>query len=624
MRVSLIFPPQWTAAQPHLGMATLNGELRRAGHEVRLHDLNLAVVEQILSSSSVALSLRRALSAAQLLPLELALRQNTELGGVDGAAEKLGVIERWLAAGSEHVWELSAQAEGAREDLRRAATYYSPASYVAAHGVLDRAIDLYSLPYYPSRLLWNGLLHPHVPLNPEAVIAFAQSSTDNPFRALFEPWLPGIIEGNPPAGAVASGLVGISISAYSQVLPGLTLAMMLREAWGERPGRPHLSIGGNFFSRLRDALLSSPAFFTHFADSVVIGEGERPFSALATALEGAGGDLSGVPCLLYRAPDSGEIRETPEARNYPMNQLAPQSLEGLPLDRYLSPERVICIRASKGCYYGACAFCDSYHGLQTDRMNIQRLIAEMRQLQEAHGIRHFEFVDQCIAPGYVSRMCDAILEAGLDVRWFMNARTEPGFTPELLGKMKRAGATMVMWGIESGSARLLKLMKKGVSPSGRLQILKDASDAGLFNFAYVFFGFPTETEAEAMSTIDLIRDHTDIIHAYGRSVFSLGRHSPLMHDPEAYGVLRVVEDDQSWATEISYEATAGLQGEALSEMVARCARLCREAYGDPLWMALRSREALHLYLARHGRDYVQRFQFPRANQAAASPPEFIF
>ena len=107
-------------------------------------------------------------------------------------------------------------------------------------------------------------------------------------------------------------------------------------------------------------------------------------------------------------------------------------------------------------------------------------------------------------------------------------------------------------------------------------------------------------------------------------MFSLGRHSPLMHDPEAYGVLRVVEDDQSWATEISYQASAGLQGEALSEMVARCAHLCREAYGDPLWMALRSREALHLYLARHGRDYVQRFQFPRSIQAATNQPEFIF
>ncbi len=171
MRVTLIFPPQWTAAQPHLGMATLNGELRRAGHEVRLHDLNLAVVEQLLSSSSVALSLRRTLSAAELLPLELVLRRNAELGGLDAAAEKLGVIERWLAGGAEQVRELSAQVEGAREDLRRGATYYSPASYVAAHGILDRAIELYSLPYYPSRLLWNGLLHPHVPLNPDAVIA---------------------------------------------------------------------------------------------------------------------------------------------------------------------------------------------------------------------------------------------------------------------------------------------------------------------------------------------------------------------------------------------------------------------------------------------------------------------
>lgn len=620
MRVTLVFPPQWTAAQPHFGMATLNGQLRRAGHEVRLFDLNLELIEEVLSPASVALSYRRALSAAGLLPLEIALRSQTEAGGVERAAEKLSAIERWMGQGPQQAAELREEVGPALATLRQPAGFYSPASYVEANGVLDRALELFSLPFYPSRLLWNAFLHPSYAFNPDPVIAFAQSLTDNPFRAAFAPWVGRILEDGAP-------LIGVSISAFSQVLPGLTLAMMLKEALGDRPGRPHLNIGGNFFSRLAAALSARPDFFSLFADSVVIGEGERPFVSLARALEepASPARLDEVPCLLYRPAAQDSVRATAVIPNYPLDELAPQELAGLPLDRYLSPERVICIRASKGCYYGACAFCDSYHGLEDDTMAVERLIEEMRHLRMNYGIRHFEFVDQCISPQYVRRMCDAILAAELDVRWFMNARTEPGFTPELLGRMKAAGVTMVMWGVESGSARLLKLMKKGVAPEARLQILRDASDAGIFNFAYVFFGFPSETEAEAMSTIDLIRDHTDIIHAYGRSVFSLGRHSPLMKNPRKYGVLEIVEDDQEWATELSYKSSGGLQGAALSEIASRCTRLCREAYGDPLWMALRSREALHLYLARHGRDFVRDFQFSPTEQAQSTiTPEFVF
>jgi hypothetical protein len=241
-------------------------------------------------------------------------------------------------------------------------------------------------------------------------------------------------------------------------------------------------------------------------------------------------------------------------------------------------------------------------------MEVERFVAELSHLSKRHGIRHFELVDQCIAPGYMEKMCDAILAAGLDVCWFCNARTEPGFTPELFRKMRAAGATMVMWGVESGSPRLLRLMKKGVPAKSRLEILRAASDAGLFNFAYVFFGFPTETAAEAEATIALIEGNTGVIHAYGKSVFTLGKHSPLMTRPGENGILAWIEDSQELSTNLSYETSSGLGAAEMSGVLAECQDRCRRAYGDPLWMALRTREALHLYLAHHGRDYVRSYK----------------
>lgn len=622
MRALLLFPPQWTAAQPHSGLASLNGQLRRAGHQVQVRDLNLEFVEHVLSPQALRRSWRRLQMEAQLLRAELGLRMATGDSSekLTLAGSRLELLEGYGRRHAHQVDSLCEWAELVPGVLRQGESYYEPRSYMAAMATLDAALALYSSPYLPSQVRWNDFSHPTCPLNLAPLTELCGDRRLNPFIRFYEPRLRELLE-------VEADLVAISIGSFSQVVPGLTLALMLRQALARLPEgapRPHLSLGGNFFSRLREALVQRPAFFHAFADSLTLGEGERPIVELAAALERPGGPerLERVPCLLYLEAGGERVKETPIAPNYPMEDMAFQELEGFPLERYLAPERVVCIRASKGCYWGQCTFCDGYYGLQRDEVQVERLVAEIRHLRDRYGVRHFEFVDQCLSPAYLEKMCEAFIRAELGVRWFCNARTEPGFTRSLLERMYQAGNTMLMWGVESASPRLLKLMRKGVSAQGRLSILRQAAEVGLWNFAYVFFGFPSETREEAQATIDLLREHTDIIHAYGRSVFTLGRHSPLAERPQEHGILSIVEDPQELSTNLSYEVAQGLQAEEIMESARRCQEQCREAYGDPLWMALRSREALHLYLAHHGRAFVQHHQFHQDSAAAGA--EFVF
>jgi anaerobic magnesium-protoporphyrin IX monomethyl ester cyclase len=322
------------------------------------------------------------------------------------------------------------------------------------------------------------------------------------------------------------------------------------------------------------------------------------------------------------------VHATPAAPKASMDDLAFQDLGGMRLDRYHAPETVACIRSSKGCYWGECTFCDTYHGQRDDEMSIDRLVEEVRHLRDSFGVRHLEFVDQCISPERLWKLSDAFVRAELGVRWFCNARTETGFSRALFDRMAQAGATKVMWGIESGSPRLLKLMRKGVHPEARMSILRDAAGAGLWSFAFVFFGFPTETEAEAQQTIDLICEHTDVLHAYGRSFFTLGKHSPLRTQLERLEVTAEGGEADDFSKDLRVRLGRGLQGEALRRVGQRCAAQALRAYGgDPLWMALRSREALHLYVARHGRDWVRGYRLGRARAQAAAIEEqqsFVF
>ena len=98
---------------------------------------------------------------------------------------------------------------------------------------------------------------------------------------------------------------------------------------------------------------------------------------------------------------------------------------------------------------------------------------------------------------------------------------------------------MVLWGLESGSDSVMELINKGIDTDKRLKILKDSNDAGLWNFAFIFFGFPTETKEDARKTIKMLCENNDIIHSYGRSVFTMGKHTKLKDEPEKYGITAV-------------------------------------------------------------------------------------
>ncbi|MDP7038959.1 MAG: radical SAM protein [Myxococcota bacterium] len=624
MKITFIFPPQWSAAHPHYGMSLLAGQLRNAGHVVDIVDLNLEFIEHVLTSQSAGLTYEKIRLEEEFLRKEVKLRQavNDVSDDFTSACEKLSFLQEHGSTWQDWQSTYIEQWGEAPNKLRDAKCFFEPHEFVSSYLAISRALDFFSAPFFPNHVAWNFFSHPRTPLNIEPMVEFCSSAESNPFFEFYEECLPNVLHMN-------CDLIAISIGAFSQVLPGLTLAMMLKKARTQQPNplsgkKWHLTIGGNFFTRLKSSLESQPNFFQAFTDTLTIGEGEQSIVALAETLsdQSLNKTLEAVPSLLFLDEKEDRVISTPDAPQKSMNSMAFQDLAGFNLERYHAPEPVICLRATKGCYWGHCTFCDSYYGLREDTMAIERLIAEMTYLNKEYGVSQFEFVDQCLEPHFLLEMSEAIIKANLKVQWFCNGLTESRFNKEVFVKMKEAGATMIMWGIESGSPRLLKLMRKGVNPKRRLSILKDASDAGLWNFAYLFFGFPSETSTEAMQTIDLVIENRDIIHSYGKSIFSLGKHSPLMADPKRYGILKLIENRQDFSSELTYEVSSGLQGEELSRISQQCAQMCQQAYANPLWMALRTRESLHLYLARRGRDYVGKYKF--SEDSTIKDLEFVF
>ncbi len=587
--IMLILPPQWTPLSPYYALPVLAGEIRKEGYTCRVRDLNIEFYHHILSPEYLTWCRQ----GAEAREGELGLKFIEKLADTGAAPEDdlyFELQERIRRA--ELNWDFVVDnIESAKVVLMNKHRFYQPKELQWSFEVLCKALDIASLPYFPSQILLRDFRNRHHQLTMASIIEAVNNVQENPFLAYYQQVLPSIQEENPR-------VIGISINASSQIIAGLTLAKLLKDNMPET----HVSIGGNFFTRVVNTLETKPEFFLHFGQSLAYEEGERPLVSLIQQVK-TNGSLSEVPNLLFL--EDGVVKKTPPGCPKPLNEIALPALEDLDLEKYLSPEIVIPIQASRGCYWKKCSFCDHDFGVNYNLKSFQKLVDEIRLLRECYGIRHFEFIDEAISPAYLRRMSQMFIDEELDIRFFMYARTEVGFSKELLDLAYQAGCRMIMWGLESGSERIMKLIEKGVPLETRFKPLENATAAGIWNFAFLFFGFPTETIEEAMETIHMVVDHKDIIHSYGMSHFTLGKHTRLKESPAKYGIVNIREDVEELSTRLHYECTEGMNHDELMKVTELCTEICNEVYHSPLWFSIGFREFLHLYLDKFGLDHIK-------------------
>jgi radical SAM superfamily enzyme YgiQ (UPF0313 family) len=97
-------------------------------------------------------------------------------------------------------------------------------------------------------------------------------------------------------------------------------------------------------------------------------------------------------------------------------------------------------------------------------------------------------------------LCNAILGAGLKIRWTCNSRVD-FVDQEMLRLMARAGCWYIAWGLESGNKEILTHARKGVDPDRARQSLRSAREAGIKNWGYFIIGLPGETEDTIKQTV---------------------------------------------------------------------------------------------------------------------------
>jgi hypothetical protein len=222
--------------------------------------------------------------------------------------------------------------------------------------------------------------------------------------------------------------------------------------------------------------------------------------------------------------------------------LPPPSFDGLPLSEYLTPEPILPMLSSRGCYWTRCAFCSHYH-LFRRRFRMKtadQVLAEMSFLAHRYGANTFYLTDESIPPRTARPLAAQVVRDHLPFKWFGECRFERTLDAESLQALHAGGCRMLMFGLESAVPRVLDLMEKGVEPPRAAAILRECARVGIRTFVMFFIGFPTETRAEAEETIRFVEGLRREITHIAFSNFILEQQSPVYRQPARYGITEIL------------------------------------------------------------------------------------
>lgn len=196
-----------------------------------------------------------------------------------------------------------------------------------------------------------------------------------------------------------------------------------------------------------------------------------------------------------------------------------------PLREYLSPEPILPVASTRGCYWRRCRFCpEAVAPIHPYRAaDAGTFPALLRELSDRYGVRRFHLTDNAI-PVAVLRSIASRGSVLRGVSWHGFARferelLEPGFASSLAA----AGCSMLQLGLESGSQPLLDRMGKGTRVDDASAILSSLSRAGIVPYVYVMLGAPGETEADAERTRTFLAEHAGEIGFLNLSILNLPR-----------------------------------------------------------------------------------------------------
>jgi len=336
-------------------------------------------------------------------------------------------------------------------------------------------------------------------------------------------------------------LVGLSFLSTTSYPYAKVLARQIRAS----DSKVRIAFGGVFASLNAQLVkLQVPE-----VDFVCRGDGEQLLLDLLERLD----DPSSVAGVTWQEP-GGKLRHNPDRvleRDldqwpFPDRESLPLDfVESMPLDvpAVLSLDRFTTMQTSRGCPW-PCVFCDIpiFNDGKWRSRSAAHVVAELQHLQkEGYGAVFFVDDHFLLQPKRIDAICKGIDEHGITIEWGCEGRVD-SVCMDLFPAMAKAHCRTLMFGIESGSQKILDRLKKEQTLGEIETAVTRAKDAGI-EIVHGFFvvGIPDETAEDLRDTFRFASKIR--IDSFGFNRLCVYRGTPLWQEYVQRGL---VNDAADW------------------------------------------------------------------------------
>ena len=264
----------------------------------------------------------------------------------------------------------------------------------------------------------------------------------------------------------------------------------------ERYPHCHITMGGPHIN-----IFPKEALAFDCIDSVILGDGEIPMVKLLNYLCTESDDDKEIPGVYFQCV---------EYKNYlpyiceDIDSLPIPDRTLLPIERYysvLSHNRfATSMITSRGCPF-RCVYCKLT--FQKPVMRSAKSVIKEFEIINSLGIKEVEIYDDTFNWNHqrTKDICQGIIDKKLDLDWAIRDRVDR-VKEDVLIELKKAGCYRIHCGVESGSDRVLKLIKKNITTDQVREAIKCAKKYKFVILTYFMYGLPGETLEDAYRTID--------------------------------------------------------------------------------------------------------------------------
>ena len=249
-------------------------------------------------------------------------------------------------------------------------------------------------------------------------------------------------------------------------------------------------------------------------DFCIIGEAEKTILDLCNSLERGNGfkNIRGIAFFdserdSFVKTKPQELIEDLDSLPYPKHEWFSSGLYRIYYPSGLKRNKWGFIIATRGCPY-ECIFCSPTlrvsYGKKFRKRSPKKVVEEMEYMVSRFGVKSIFFLDDNFSfdREWVLELCRGIKRRKLNIKWAAQVKLNH-INKQMLKEMKSSGCETLCFGVESGSDRILKILKKSVTVREIKRSCSIVKEEGMFTSCFFMIGCPTETMEEIEETFNL-------------------------------------------------------------------------------------------------------------------------